>query len=171
MSQQRIANGISSTPDLEMVFIAESTRGGFGIYSRAPDNELVFQEFVRINGLTDNLNFNDDGYINKDNWGKSAVIAGVHPNVLRLEKFARNKQSAPSWIVSARPLEHELERDPEGQGLYRAANQKNKWHIQTELQDDGEWFGSATGIIVDKEFGMIGVGLYDSNGAFMCRKI
>lgn len=172
VSQQRVANGICSTPDFETVFIAESVRGGFGVYSRAPNNELVFQEFVRINGLTDNLNFNDDGYINKDNWGKSAVIAGVHPNVFRLEKFARNEQPAPSWIVSARPMEHELEGDPEGQGLYRATNQKNKWHIQTELQDDGEWFSSATGATVDNGFGvMIGVGLYDSKGAFTCRKI
>ena len=170
-SLQRVANGITSTPDLETVFIAESARGGFGVYSRTPGNDLKFQEFVRINGFTDNLHFVADGYINKDIWGKSLVIVGAHPNILRLEKFARNIQSAPSWIVSARPTKEESQQDPHDQGLYRAKNYKNTWHIQTEFQDDGKWFGGVTGAIVDEERGvMIGSGLYDANGAFICRK-
>lgn len=172
VSYQRVANGICSTPDMEMVFIAESARGGFGVYSRNEDtNDLLFQEFVRINGFTDNLNFNDDGYIDKDHWGDSSIIVGVHPNILRLEGFARNKDSAPSWIVSARPTKDGLMEDPADRGLYRAVNRKNNWHIQTELQDDGGWFGGGTGAIVDNGRGvMIGTGLYDANGAFICRK-
>src|SRR5208282_1261229 len=161
VSLQRIANGIASTPDLELLFIAESARGGFGVYSRTSENDLKFQEFVRINGFTDNIHFNDDGYVDKDNWGKSSVIVGVHPNILRLEKFARNIQSAPSWIVSARPSKEEYQGDPHDQGLYKAKNYKNTWHIQTEFQDNGEWFGAATGAIVDEKHGvMIGSGLY-----------
>ena len=171
VSLQRVANGIASTPDLELLFIAESARGGFGVYSRTSENDLKFQEFVRINGFTDNLHFNDDGYVDKDNWGKSSVIVGVHPNILRLEKFVRNIQSAPSWIVSARPSKEEYQQDPNDQGLYKAKNYKSTWHIQTEFQDDGEWFGAATGAIVDEKRGvMIGSGLYDANGAFICRK-
>jgi arylesterase / paraoxonase len=171
VSSQRVANGIASTPDFETVFIAESARGGFGVYSRTSENDLKFQEFVRINGFTDNLHFNDDGYIDKNNWGKSSVIVGVHPNILRLEKFARNIRSAPSWVVSVRPATDEYQEDPHDQGLYKAKNYKNMWHVQTEFQDDGEWFGAATGAIVDNERGvMIGSGLYDSKGVFICRK-
>ena len=171
VSLQRIPNGITSTPDLETVFIAESGRGGFGIYERTSRNDLEFREFVRINGLVDNLNFNDDGYINKDNWGRSSVIVGVHPNILRLIKYVKNKQNAPTWIVSARPTKSGLGRDPANEGLYRAKNYQESWHIQTELQDNGEWFGGGSGAIVDSNRGaMIGTGLYDTNGAFICRK-
>src|SRR5579859_6972350 len=101
VSLQRVANGITATPDLELVFIAESARGGFGIYKCTPDNKLDFQEYISVNGLPDNLHFDDDGYVNKDNWGKSSVVVGAHPNVLKLEKIkASADNTAPSWIVS-----------------------------------------------------------------------
>ena len=171
MSQHRVANGITATPDLETVFIAESARGAIGVYSRTPENKLEFQEYVSINGLVDNLHFNDDGYVNKNNWGQSSVVVGVHPNILRLEKFARGKQNAPSWIVSVRPAESRLKQDPSEQGLYKAKNYNEKWYVRTELQDDGNWFGGGTGGFIDAKRGvMMGSGLYDSNGAFICRR-
>jgi len=172
VSLQRLANGITATPDLKTIFIAETARGGFGVYARTDDNELHFKEFVRINGLADNVNFNDDGYVDEDNWGKSSITVGCHPNVFRLEKFARGKGNAPSWIVSVRPKAEGMEEDPSAQGLYMAKNYKNTWHVTTEFQDDGEWFGGGTGAIIDHERDvMIGTGLYDSNGAFICRKV
>ncbi len=166
---QRVANGITATPDLERVFIAESTRGGFGVYARKENNELDFQEFISINGFTDNLHFSADGYINKDNWGNSAVVAGVHPNILRLVECAKGGRNAPSWVVSVRPSRDGMESDPKDQGLYRAKSYKELWHVKTEVQDDGQWFSSATGAFVDEEKGVLmGTGLYDDNGAFMC---
>ena len=170
VSSQRVANGITATPDSKTIFIAESARGGFGVYVRTDDNDLHFKEFVRVNGFTDNINFNDDGYVDDSHWGRSSITAGCHPNILRLERFARGKQNAPSWIVSFRP-------ESEGVGdtsesLYRAKNYKDTWHVKTELQDDGEWFGGATGAIIDHGRNvMIGTGLYDSNGAFICKKV
>jgi hypothetical protein len=44
--------------------------------------------------------------------------------------------------------------------------------VKTELQDDGMWFGGVTGGMIDAGQGiMIGSGLYDENGAFICRKV
>jgi hypothetical protein len=170
VSLQRMANGITATPDMQTVFIAESARGGFGIYTRTAKNKLDFKEFISINGLTDNLHFNDDGYIDKDNWGESSVIVGAHPNIVRLVKFAKGERNAPSWIVSVRPAKDGLKKDAEG--LYRASNYKDDWHVKTELQDDGTWFGGVTGGMIDAAQGvMIGSGLYDENGAFICRKV
>ena len=170
---QRAANGITATPDLDMVFIAESTRGGFGVYKRTEDNSLDFQEYVKINGHTDNVHFHADGYINAENWGNSAVYAGLHPNIVRLVKFVKGIQNAPSWIVSARPAREKMEGDPSDYKgpLHRARADKETWDVRTEFQDAGEWFGGATGAIVDKQRGvMIGGGLYDANGAFICHK-
>ena len=172
VSLQRVADGITATPDLKTIFIAESGRGGFGVYARTDDNELHFKEFVRINGLADNVNFNDDGYVDEEHWGKSSVTVGCHPNVLRLEKFARGKVSAPTWIVSFRPKGEGIDEDAFDQGLYRAKNYKDTWNVNTELQDDGEWFGGGSGAIIDHGRDvMIGTGLYDSNGAFICQKV
>ena len=172
VSLQRIANGITATPDLKTIFIAESARGGFGVYSRTDDNELHFKEFVRINGLADNVNFNDDGYVDEEHWGKSSVTVGCHPNALTLEKFARGKWNAPSWIVSFRPKGEGIDEDAFDQGLYRAKSYKDTWTVNTELQDDGEWFGGGSGAIIDHGRDvMIGTGLYDSNGAIICRKV
>ena len=172
VSLQRVANGITATPDLKTIFIAESARGGFGVYTRGEGDELHFEEFVRINGFTDNINFNDDGYVDEDNWGHSSVTAGCHANILRLEKTVRGKQNAPSWIVSVERKAVGMEDDPSDQGLYRAKNYKDTWHLKTELQDNGEWLDGATGAIIDHGRGvMIGTGLYDSNGAFICRKV
>jgi hypothetical protein len=171
VSLQRIANGITASPDLERVFIAESARGGFGVYARTADNKLDFQEFVSINGFTDNLHFNANGYIDKDNWGNSAITVGVHPNIVRLVNFAKGVENAPSWIVSVRPSKEGLEKDPKDMGLYVAKNYKEFWHVKTEVQDDGQWFGGATGGFIDGERGvLVGTGLYDANGAIICLK-
>lgn len=168
---QRIANGITATPDLGRVFIAESARGGFGVYARTQDNKLDFQEFISINGFTDNLDFSADGYIDKDHWGNSAVIAGVHPNILRLVDCAKGGQNAPSWVVSVRLSRDGMENDPKDKGLYAAKNYKKLWHVKTEVQDDGSWFSGATGAFVDGERRiLVGTGLYDDNGAFMCQR-
>jgi arylesterase/paraoxonase len=171
VSHQRIANGITATPDLETVFIAECAAGGFGVYTRTPDNVLHFKEHVPINAIIDNLHFVADGYVSKDNWGKSYVIVGAHPNPLLLKNDAANKANAPSWLVSARPAADGLKSDPTDQGLYKAKNYKKTWHVQTELQDDGDWFSTSCGAIADMDRGvMVGSGLYDENGAFICRK-
>jgi Arylesterase len=171
VSLQRLANGITATPDLETVFIAECGGGGFGVYTRTPDNVLNFKEHVSINGIIDNLDFVADGYVDKDNWGNSYVVAGAHPNVLLMQKDLANKENAPSWVVSARPAAQGLQSDPTDQGLYKAKNYKTTWHVKTELQDDGDWFSTSSGAMVDMDRGvMIGGGLYDENGAFICRK-
>src|ERR1700689_4280285 len=89
----------------------------------------------------------------------------------RLEKLARGKAGAPSWIVSFRPKREGIDEDAFDQGLYRAKSYKDTWTVNTELQDDGEWFGGGSGAIIDHGRDvMIGTGLYDSNGAFICRK-
>jgi hypothetical protein len=172
VSFQRVANGIAATPDLETVFIAESGGAGFGVYTRHSDNTLSFQEHVTMNGHADNIHFVEDGYIDKDNWGKSHLLVGLHPNVFRMMDTAANKRNAPSWIVSARPTLNEPSTDPTDKGLYKAKNYLPTWHIQTELQDDGEWFGSSCGAVTDSEKDvMVGSGLYDSHGAFICQKL
>jgi len=172
VSLQRVANGITATPDSKIIFIAESARGGFGVYARTDDDELHFKEFVRVNGFADNINFNDDGYVDDTHWGESSITAGCHPNILSLVRCARGKQNAPSWIVSFRPQSEGIDQDPLDRGLYRAKNYKDTWHVTTELQDDGNWFGGGTGAIIDHGRNvMIGTGLYDSNGAFICHRI
>jgi arylesterase / paraoxonase len=170
---QRMANGITATPDLERIFIAESTRGGFGVYKRQDDSSLEFQEHVKINGHTDNIQFHDHGYVNVENWGESALYVGLHPNVVRLVKFVKGIQNAPSWIVSARPAGHGGQMDPsDDKELYKAQTDKETWSVRTEFQDTGEWFGGATGAMLDEKRGvMIAGGLYDANGAFICRKM
>lgn len=171
VSLQRVANGITASPDLERVFIAESARGGFGVYARTADNKLDFQEFVSINGFTDNLHFNADGYIDKDNWGNSCITAGVHPNILKLVQFAKGVANAPSWIVSVRYSHDSLAQDPKDKGLYAAKNYKEPWRVKTEIQDDGGWFAGATGGFIDaKEGVLVATGLYDANGAIICSK-
>lgn len=171
MSQQRIANGITATPDLETVFIAETAAGAIGAYSRTPDDKLQFKEYIKMEGLLDNIHFNDDGYLDGDNWGNSCVTAGAHLNMIHLIKQARGTGYAPSLIVSARPAKiRSKERQPD-RGLSQSKDYKETWHVQTELQDDGKWFSGATGAFIDTQRGvMIGVGLYDSNGAFICRR-
>jgi len=171
MSRQRVANGITATPDLETVFIAESTAGAIGAYSRTPDNKLQFKEYIRMEGLLDNLHFNDDGYHDEHDWGNSCVTAGAHLNIIHLTKQARGTGYAPSSIVTARPAKIRSEDRQSDRGLHRAKDHKETWHVQTELQDDGKWFSGATGAFIDARRGvMIGVGLYDSNGAFICRR-
>jgi hypothetical protein len=64
-----------------------------------------------------------------------------------------------------------MENDPKDKGLYAAKNYKKLWHVKTEVQDDGSWFSGATGAFVDGERRiLVGTGLYDDNGAFMCQR-
>ena len=174
---QRVANGITSTPNFSTLFIVESSRGGFGVYSRdAVTNNLKFKEFVSINGHGDNIHFDNQGYISSDEWGQSQLVIGAHPNIIHLTQDVKGIRKAASWILSARPVKDGVKEkeDPRGakaEKLYRARNYKESWNVRTEVQDDGEWFRSATGAAIDHSRGvMIGTGLYDDHGAFLCRK-
>jgi arylesterase / paraoxonase len=170
VSLEGMTNGIASTPDLSQIFIAESGRGAFGIYNRNPTtNTLTFSRYVRINGHPDNLHFVSVGYRDANDWGQSFVVVGVHPNIFLLRRAVAGGV-APSWIVTAGKGENVPAEERVGE-LHRTKKYGEDWDVRTLVQDGGEWFSGATGAVVDVERGvMVGSGLYDSHGAYVCRK-
>jgi hypothetical protein len=118
VSFQRLANGITATPDLSQIFIAESGRRIWGLLSQPSGQFLHFDKFVRINGHTDNLHFVAKDYLSPASWGQSFVMAGVHPNILSLRRSAKGG-TAPSWIVSVRPGNETLEEKVTGYIMQR----------------------------------------------------